>query len=203
MKSPSPENTLIIVLAYHGAPCRALSLWLLDRDREGYAIDYGSSEHGIDIVRNQNCNRFLQLYPTHEYLVMFDRDMVPVTETMPLLTAPGDVVYCGGCGRGGSKGHFGPDDFGAAAMRVSRGALEAMPRPWFRFTWNEAHDRKIDCECNHFRRGAIAAGFVPQMVGVAGHVFTGVAVPDKDGKTRILSHEQAITCPASDTFQPL
>jgi hypothetical protein len=74
--------------------------------------------------------------------------------TDAILTAPGDILYCGFVGAEGIRGHYGDNDFGAAPCRISRKVLESMPPPWFRFPTNAAGTVRTTCECASFRARA-------------------------------------------------
>jgi len=86
-----------------------------------------------------------------------------------ILTAPGDIIYCGFVGAEGIRGHYADGDFGDAFCRISRKVLEAMPPPWFRFPTNATGTVRTSCECAWFH--ACAKPIWPiRMVGIVGHL---------------------------------
>ena len=93
-------------------------------------------------------------------------------------------MYCGYSGHDATKGHFGDGDFGCGLCRIHRTVLEKMERPFFRMVHQD--DRRVVCECSHFRRGAEKAGFKAVMVGVAGHEMTVVSIPKSKTEATIV-----------------
>ena len=165
--------TIQTVVMSSGAPAsRALSLWLSLR---GLAWRYGSRDYGIEHCRNQAVRRFLQ-EDQADYLLMLDCDMVPIAGTDAILTADGDLCYCAAHGRFDSSGHVGSNNFGAACCRLSRKMLLDLADPWFHI--ERAGGVMVSCECEYFRRRAVAAGYVPCMVGGIGHEQRCVLLPD-------------------------
>jgi hypothetical protein len=174
---------------------------------QGYLIRYGSEEYGIPEAREQNCNRFLaeDAPAGREYLLMIDADIVPLPRRSPLggeagpvssasdgqggtaalnpggtgsddiLRDNGPLVYCGYAGHDVSAGHFGDDQFGAGFCRIHASVLRRIAKPWWRMVFQD--DRRVMCECSHFRLKAEAVGIKPHMVGVAGHEASVITVP--------------------------
>jgi len=173
---------------------------------QGYLVRYGSEEYGIPEAREQNCNRFLaeDAPAGREYLLMIDADIVPlprrsvVGEAGPvssgsdghggtaalhlaqagsdgILRDNGPLVYCGYAGHDVSAGHFGNDQFGAGFCRIHASVLQRIAKPWWRMVYRD--DRRVMCECAHFRLKAEAVGVKPKMVGVAGHEASVITVP--------------------------
>jgi hypothetical protein len=142
-----------------------------------------------------------------EYLLMIDADIVPLPRrsaseaglrpqgTTPGQAGPsavdpaapatcgsdgilrdnGELVYIGYCGHDVSAGHFGDDQFGAGFCRIHASVLRRVAKPWWRMLYQD--DRRVMCECGHFRLKAEAVGIKPKMVGVAGHEASVITIP--------------------------
>ena len=92
-----------------------------------------------------------------------------------ILRDNGPLVYCGYCGHDVSAGHFGDDQFGAGFCRIHASVLRCIAKPWWRMVYQD--DRRVMCECAHFRLKAEAVGIRPKMVGVAGHEASVMTIP--------------------------
>jgi len=92
-----------------------------------------------------------------------------------ILRDNGPLVYCGYCGHDVSAGHFGNDQFGAGFCRIHASVLRRIAKPWWRMVYQD--DRRVMCECTHFRMKAEAVGVRARMVGVAGHEATVITIP--------------------------
>ena len=156
-------------------PNELLSKWL---SRHCPDWDTGSPEFGIDHARNQNVRRFLRDDVPDGYtdLLMIDRDMVPIVETLPILTTPGELLYCGYIDRHASTGHMGPGNFGAACFRASADLLRRMSDPWFVMLYEKG--RRVGCECGTFHAAARLAGAEARQVGTIGHDQRCIILPD-------------------------
>jgi hypothetical protein len=168
--------TIQTVVISGGPPaCKPLGLWL-SRHCPGWR--YGSGEYGYNVARNQSITRFLRedVPAGKAHLLMFDHDMVPLPETEAILTEPGDMLYCGFAGKHGSRGHYGPGDFGFACSRLSADLLTKIAYPWSVDTIREG--RRVQCECSFFRQRAAAIAVEPRMVGIVGHEQTCILLPD-------------------------
>jgi hypothetical protein len=145
---------------------------------------------------------------------MIDAPLVPIAgQTVHVLTAPGEVVYCACFGRYGTAGHY--LDFACGCFRASRRVYEALPPPWFDFGYDETLTRKTQCECARFAQrlstlslpdtspavcsaaaegGPCARPVVSRQVGVIGRLTDVVLVPNGRGRMRIVSpHELAVS----------
>ena len=213
-----PAKVAIYLMSYRRQPNRYQQSWL-DALRcrgpsagsgQGYLIRYGSEEYGIPEAREQNCNRFLaeDAVAGREYLLMIDADIVPlprrsVSKAGPSAAAPvapgtcgsddilrdnGELVYVGYCGHDVSAGHFGDDQFGAGFCRIHASVLRRIAKPWWRMVYQA--DRRVMCECSHFRLKAEAVGIKARMVGVAGHEATMVTVPRSATQIEVLTRLQ-------------
>jgi hypothetical protein len=164
------------VMTRHKPPCRELSRWLF-----GHRLDwsYSSSEFGIDVARNQTVNRFLQeqVPKGKQYLMMIDADMVPVVDTHRIISADGDLVWCGYTEEPPAKGHYGEGDFGAACFRASASLLSRMQQPWFKMKYDGCLGRRLACECSYFAACARGQGVEPRMVGIIGHARRCIMFP--------------------------
>jgi hypothetical protein len=120
------------------------------------------------------------------HLVQIDEDMVPVETTELILTAPGDLAYCGYRGQRGRRGHYGDGDFGCGCSRISADlAGKVNVATSFDFALDAARTAVVGCECEVFRRHAQLLGFSSLMVGVVGHLVEMVAVPMEGGKDNV------------------
>jgi hypothetical protein len=213
-----PRKLAVYLMSYRRQPNRYQQSWL-DALRcrgpsagsgQGYLIRYGSEEYGIPEAREQNCNRFLaeDAVAGREYLLMIDADIVPlprrsVSKAGPSAAAPvapgtcgsddilrdnGELVYVGYCGHDVSAGHFGDDQFGAGFCRIHASVLRRIAKPWWRMVYQA--DRRVMCECSHFRLKAEAVGIKARMVGVAGHEATMVTVPRSATQIEVLTRLQ-------------
>jgi hypothetical protein len=165
------DHIQAVVMSAGPPATRVLGRWL-----SCYGIDwrYGSTEYGIDTARNHNFNRFLEFdVPNGKtHLLCVDHDMIPLIDSRGVLIVPGDLVYCGYCGRHGSKGHYGDNDLGMGCFRVSADLLSKMARPFCKTTVID--DVRVECECAHFLR---QAGGKSMMAGTIGHEQTCILIP--------------------------
>jgi len=175
--APTPEEIQIIVM---GAPNEFLAHWLMINGLQWRrAVD----SYDCDVSRNRATREFLahDVPKGKRYMVMFDADMVPCGETQALLTATGDLVFCGHVGAQGGRGHSGPGNFAAACFRVSLRCLQKIGDVSSGVWWNMGKDpsrsERTHCECAYFNHTARAAGFAPVQVGVIGHMQTCIIFP--------------------------
>ena len=180
-----PPEIQAVVMSAGQPACRALGQWLA---RQGIAWRYGSQDYGIDHARNQNVRRFLaeDVQQGKRFLLMVDHDMVPTPDTLPILTMPGDLLYCGYADRFGTPGHYGPNEFGAACFRASAELLAAMPDPWFLMGY--VNGRRVACECGFFRMRAKGIGHAATMAGTIGHEQRCVILPDPNSPRGFVLH---------------
>lgn len=186
-QTPTPEpaenmnpSTIQAVVLSGGSPaCKRLGLWLA---RHCPDWRYGSGEYGYNVARNQSITRFLRedVPSGKTHLLMFDHDMVPLPQSEAILTEPGEMLYCGFVGKEASHAHYDDGDFGWACSRISAELLGKVGYPWSQDIIKDG--RRIECECNFFRKKAIAAGESSRMVGIVGHEQTGIIVPNPAAK---------------------
>jgi len=160
----------VVVMAFRTQPIRLLQSWLDELRDGGAAVRYGSPVRGIDLAREQACNRQVRDYATggRRYLLMIDHDMAPTETTDRILHAEGPLLYCGYVGHGGGRGHWGQGDFGCACCRIDAEVLTKIPKP--RFAFGRKNDQLTCCECQWFQRQAAKAGVAPTMVGDVYHL---------------------------------
>jgi hypothetical protein len=172
-------HDFIQVIVMSGGPpmTRQLAEWLKENKLDWR---YGSGEYGIDLARQQNTVWFLRECGLRgkTHLLGIDHDMVPIRETRHILRGNHELVYCGYCGRHGSRGHVGDGDFGAGCFRVSADLLNRMAQPWWQTT--VVNGVRTECECQWFRKRAEAVGATSKMVGIIGHRQECVLVPSND-----------------------
>lgn len=161
-----------------------LAAWLDGLKSRGYAVRTLRSHYDVCTARRQSLAHFLAVDvpagATH--LVMLDDDMVPVPTTERILTADGDLAYCGYAGRGGRPGHYGDDDFGCACCRISAELACKIDIPTsFDFGFDATRTSVLKCECQVFRDQARRLGYESRMVGVIGHCVNIVIVPTDNG----------------------
>jgi len=179
---PELKDIQISVFAFRRQPCRLLQDWLDDLRVRGARIRYASEVRGIDLAREQECNRILDGPGAPRHILMIDADTVPPSDDPhALIEVHGDLLYLGYAGHEGTAGHYGEDDFGCGCCRISARALRRIPKPWFLLP--RGHDVLLTCECKHFLARAIAAGLRPRMVGLAWHQQTVYIRPGYPGET--------------------
>jgi hypothetical protein len=94
------------------------------------------------------------------------------------------VDIIGEAGHDVFAGHFGDDQLGAGFCRIHASVLRRVAKPWWRMIFQD--DRRVMCECSHFRLKAEAIGTRPKMVGVAGHDATIVTIPRSTTQIEII-----------------
>ena len=125
--------------------------------------------HDIPKVRN-DIFRWFRDEALRPWLLMLDDDVVPVAQTAPLLACEADVASPRIAAAGGREAH--PHTLSAAAVKVSRRAVERIPEPWFRWP-------KRGCECSFFFSKAYTHGFRPAKAGAIGHRFPVTVLPGR------------------------
>ena len=178
---------VIDIHCYRNQPNPELTAWL-EVIRQTCPVRMVYSQYDICLARRQSLANFLRndVPAGYTHLVQIDEDMVPVETTDRILTAPGDLVYCGYRGQRGRRGHYGDGDFGCGCSRISAdlaGKVDVATS----FDFGLSPDRLavIRCECDMFRRQAKELGFSSLMVGVVGHLVDMVAVPMEGGKDKV------------------
>jgi len=160
----SPEPSLVMVL---GRPNPLLARWLAARERHTI-WPAAETLHRVPAARNAMVRAFLS-EPAPDWLVMLDRDIVPVPESAPFFSSPADITSAEIVTRAGRASH--PHTISAAALKIARRALEAIRPPWFGWP------REGGCECAWFYGRAYRAGFRPVRAGVVGHRFPVTVLP--------------------------
>jgi hypothetical protein len=170
----------IDVHCYRRQPNPELTAWL-DGWRESVPSRMVYSQYDICLARRQSLANFLRddVPAGYTHLVQIDEDMVPVGATDAILTATGDLVYCGYRGQRGRRGHYGDGDFGCGCSRISADlAGKVNVATSFDFALDADRLAVVACECDVFRRQAESLGYASRMVGVVGHLVEMVAVPE-------------------------
>lgn len=142
----------------------------------------------VGMWRNMICDSFLKATDlTH--ILMLDADMVPLPETKPIWSEDAPVMGCDYIGSHSERAHDGPGYIGCGCMRISREALEVIPRPWFDFVLKDDGLGVERCECGHFCEKAMAAGLHPVKRGKMGHIMEAVVSPSgkEQGHIQLLS----------------
>jgi hypothetical protein len=160
-------------MRYNTPACEQLSRWLYAK---GLDWRYGISDYEIDVARNKNVLEFLK--SDKQYLLMINHDMVPLPETNAILTADGDVVYCGSYSSRGTPDHIGDKQFNSACWRVHRRVFESFGPPWFRVGHSGDVTERTYCDCNYFKDRCNDAGFDSHMVGLIAQRVEIVLFPD-------------------------
>jgi len=167
-----------VVISHDRPAGKLLGLWL-----SAHLSDwrYSAYDYHVEEVRNQQVTRFLRedVPRGKRYLLLIDDDMVPVASTDAILTAAGDLVYCGTVGPFGTRGHYGDGDFGENFCRLSARLLKQMCYPYFQARYVEG--ARVACDGRHFREQAAFVHVESKMVGVAGHLQTCIVFPDPTG----------------------
>ncbi len=170
-------NLCINIISRDGTYNPYLRAWLLRHDLPHSVI---RSPYGLVTGRNGAAEDFLA--GDGSDLLMLDRCMAPDEDAEAILTAPGDLVYCGAVAHGCS--HFGNGDFGIACGRMSRQLLEKIDAPWFQFMLNATGTKVVACECQHLLARARDTGYKPRMVGRCRHLVQMMVKPDEEGKAQ-------------------
>ena len=118
-----------------------------------------------------------------EHLVMWDEDIRPDIDTTLMLESPADIVSAHVFGTPGWLVHDHPGRVAISACKISRKALQAIERPWFKLIYNGQHTRLVKCECDWFAERARLAGFYPVKAGRVVHEVMVLAVPPDDDST--------------------
>lgn len=175
------DSTAFDVFSHDGTMNPDLRLWF---ETQGIEPAIVRSPHSLVCDRNASVDFFLRQSKA-EHLCMIDADMFPLPESLGILVAPGDLVYCGYSARHGCVAHYGDGDLGMGCMRMSRAVLEKIEPPWFNFEFNARGVAVLKCECRVFLEKAKAAGFDSAMVGVMGHIMPMVARPDPSNPSKM------------------
>jgi hypothetical protein len=105
--------------------------------------------------------------PQIEHFIFIDRDMRPGEAVLPFLTPEADLVGCG-YSTGNDTCWAEVDAIHCGLFRVTRKLVDALPLPWFAFSWRE-DGALAKCECANFKDKVKAAGFGVARAGWCGH----------------------------------
>lgn len=151
-----------------------LRRWIRHWPDHKYASDICESGfRGLDLLavwRNQIAEWFTDK-TKHSWLLTVDNDAIPRASTFDLLRCEADISAARFFARSGGEGHGRDGEGSMAAMKISRHALNTIPRPWFKFEFNENHTAVTTCECDWFTRQARAVGIHPVKAGRVAHYF--------------------------------
>jgi len=130
----------------------------------------------IDVWANRVCQWFLdKTDKTH--LLMLEHSKLPDANTIPVVQSTADVVGAEYCLKDGTIAHDGPGYLGRGCLRISRRALEIIPKPWFQFVLTADGMNIEKCSCAWFCDQAMAAGIHPVRVGHIARVTKAVITP--------------------------
>ena len=108
-----------------------------------------------------------------EWAMFIDND---VTITHPgvehFLAAGADVVSCT-CKMRQRNAWATPDSFHTPFWRCRVEVLGTIPAPWFEYPYSPDGCEVLGCDCMHFRRKVLKAGFSIAHAGHCGHACTG------------------------------
>ncbi len=172
-------NITVDVMTPDGSVPGPLVAWLRKHGITHNIVHY---RYGPITGRNQSVKAFLE--SDGDYLLQIDHDTVPDDDTEAILTAPGDLVYCGQAITPGLKAHLGDGNLCMGACRMSRGLLEKIQPPWFLHTLNADGTKLTKCDCRYFRDKARDVGIESRMVGLCGHLIFMVAKTDEHGHVK-------------------
>lgn len=149
-----------------------LRRWVRHWPDHKYASDICKGTfRGLDLLavwRNQIAEWFMDK-TKHPWLFTMDNDAIPRASTLDLLNCEADISVARFFSRAGGEGHGQDGEGSMAAMKISRRALRKIPRPWFKFEFNENHTAMTTCECNWFTIQAKKVGIHPVKAGFVGH----------------------------------
>ena len=175
------EKMICIVQTFNSPACRELQIWLA-RNKVNWT--YGDQSYSIDVTKNRIVKSFLAM-KDFDTLLCIANNMVPLGTTKNILEASGDLVYCESISAPGRLDHQGDYQFNAACFRAHRKVLEAMTPPWFQMGKTADCTQQTYCDCNHFLRRSVDAGYDSRSVGQIGHEQRMILVPDeKEPKTK-------------------
>ena len=142
----------------------------------------------VAMWRNLICDWFLKETDL-KHILMLDADMVPLPETKPIWSEDAPIMGCDYIASHSNRCHDGPGYIGCGCMRLSREALETVPKPWFQFILAPDGLNVERCECGHFCEQAMAVGLYPVKRGKMGHIMPAVVSPadDEHGRIQLLS----------------
>jgi len=183
MTPPAPKRIVVDVFNHWRRIAPELAAWL-EIVRRDCPVRTVYSDYDIAIARRQSLAHFLaeDVPAGYTHLVMLDDDLVPCGSTGNLLTADGELVYCGTVGAHGRRGHYGDGRFGVACCRISAAvAARVDVATSFDFGFNEDRTEVTRCECQVFNDQARRLGYTSRMVGVVGHCVNIVVVPTDKG----------------------
>ena len=183
------DDIQVVVFDFRGIR-RHLRLWLDSMAHVKYASDICPDDKGamylLAMRRNIAAEWFLKETDL-PWLLMVNDNIIPLPAASELLDSKADVAGAHFFSRAGREGHTGKGVAATACMKISRRALERIPRPWFQHEYNADHTKRIQCECNWFCHQAIKAGFYPLKVGMVAHLIEVALIPPKtkDGECRM------------------
>jgi len=111
------------------------------------------------------------------WLLMVNDNVIPLPEISGLLDTQADVAGAHFFSRAGHEGHTGDGIAATACMKLSRTALERIPRPWFKHKYNADQTKRLECECIWFCHQAVKAGFHPLKAGLVAHRIEVALIP--------------------------
>ncbi len=174
-------NTMCYIVSKRGVN-RALKQWLpwyfheenvivVSPEKQGFS---GGPMDKICEARNWCVRDFLET--ECEWLVFFDDDMYPTSDTSDLLNSTALVSSCVYYGPRGYGHHHG--NFSAGACRIHRSVFESMNQ-WFAYGPNI-------CECLWFEKKCADIGIEAVKCGDMGHCIPCVVAPGPDGSLRFV-----------------
>ena len=144
----------VVIQKYGSSACEEIYEWLQENN---LSWRHGVSAQPIDVGRNQNVARFLSedVPKGYEYLLLLDDDMVPLTESMPILQEAGDLLYCAYPNKGGGIDHYGDGTACSGCLRLSATMLKQMPRPYFKTRADAFLMNYAGCDCKWLSERAV------------------------------------------------
>ena len=179
----------VVVFDFKGVG-RHLRSWLDTMANVAYASEIASSGLGakylIGMRRNIVAQWFLE-ESTLPWLLMVNDTIIPLPSIKELLDCKADVAACHVFSQAGREGHGADGDASTACMKISRTALERIPRPWFKWEFNTSHTKVLQCDCGWFCKQAKKAGFLAVKAGMVAHLIKVALIPPqtKDGECRM------------------
>ena len=157
-----------------------LRSWLDTMPNVAYASEIASSGLGakyLIAMRRNIVGRWFLDKSSLPWLLMINDTVIPLPSIKGLLDCKADVAACHVFSRAGGEGHGGQGDASTACIKVSRTALERIPRPWFKWDFNADHTKVVKCDCAWFCQQAKQAGFHPIKIGTVAHVMEVALIP--------------------------
>lgn len=171
-----PQVTRPIVFAYpSGVASERIAVWCAERFPllpTGLAYDIVVAQ---DYIRARNWTIVNCCLPGGKHLspgitnfLFIDNDITPSVMSDAMFEVKADVVGCSHPQPSPTAWIY-PDQFHSGFWRTNQASLMKMQGPWFDMVRSPNYDEILACDCEYFRRKALAAGLTIAHAGFAEH----------------------------------